>query len=141
MFNRIGVDTKVVTQPWSVFASAASNPNYAYSVMLVGWGADTGEVSSPLRSVLATVNREGGMGGSNRGRYSNPKMDALLAQALQTVDDDKREALLREATEVAIADVGIIPLHYQINVWASRKGITYVPRADEYTLAQDVVAK
>jgi peptide/nickel transport system substrate-binding protein len=68
-------------------------------------------------------------------------MDALLAQALQTVDDDKREALLREATEAAIVDVGIIPLHYQINVWASRKGITYVPRADEYTLAQDVVAK
>lgn len=141
MFNKIGVDTKVVTQPWSVFASAGSNPNYAYSVMLVGWGADTGEVSSPLRSVLATVNREAGMGGSNRGRYSNPKMDALLAQALQTVDDNKREALLREATEAAIGDVGIIPLHYQINVWASRKGITYVPRADEYTLAQDVVAK
>jgi peptide/nickel transport system substrate-binding protein len=141
MFNRIGIETKVVTQPWSVFASQGSNPNYAYSVMLVGWGADTGEVSSPLRSVLATVNREGGMGGSNRGRYSNPKMDAMLAQALQTVDDDKREALLREATEVAIHDVGIIPLHYQINVWASRKGVSYVPRADEYTLAQDVLAK
>jgi peptide/nickel transport system substrate-binding protein len=141
MFNRIGVDTKVVTQPWSVYASAASNPQYSYSVMLVGWGADTGEVSSPLRAVLATVNRESGMGGSNRGRYSNPKMDALLAEALSTVNDDKREALLRQATEEAIGDTGVIPLHYQINVWASRKGVTYVPRADEYTLAQDVQAK
>jgi peptide/nickel transport system substrate-binding protein len=141
MFNRIGIDTKVVTQPWSVYASQGSNPNYAYSVMLVGWGADTGEVSSPLRAVLATVNREAGLGGSNRGRYSNPKMDALLAQALQTVDDDKREAVLRQATEEAIGDVGVIPLHYQINVWASRKGVSYVPRADEYTLAQEVLAK
>lgn len=141
MFNRIGVDTKVVTQPWAVYASQGSNPNYAYSVMLVGWGADTGEVSSPLRSVLATVSRERGRGGSNRGRYSNPKMDMLLDQALATVDDDKREALLRQATEEAINDVGVIPLHYQINVWASRKGFSYLPRADEYTLAQEVLAK
>jgi peptide/nickel transport system substrate-binding protein len=105
-------------------------------VMLVGWGADTGEVSSPLRSLLATVNREAGMGGSNRGRYSNPKMDELLVQALATVDDGKREKLLQEASEVAIADMGLIPLHYQINVWAMRKGLTYAPRTDEYTLAQ-----
>jgi peptide/nickel transport system substrate-binding protein len=138
MFNRIGIDTKVVTQPWATFAAQSSNPNYAYSVMLVGWGADTGEVSSPLRSLLATVNREAGMGGSNRGRYSNPKMDAILAQALGTVDDEKREKLLQQASEIAIGDMGLIPLHYQINVWAMRKGLAYAPRADEYTLAQFV---
>jgi peptide/nickel transport system substrate-binding protein len=136
MFNRVGIDTKVVTLPWATFAGQSSNPNYAFSVMLVGWGADTGEVSSPLRSLLATVNREAGMGGSNRGRYSNPKMDGLLAQALTTVDDGKREKLLQEASEIAIADMGLIPLHYQINVWAMRKGLTYSPRTDEYTLAQ-----
>lgn len=136
MFNRVGVDTKVVTMPWATFAGQSSNPNFAFSVMLVGWGADTGEVSSPLRSLLATVNREAGMGGSNRGRYSNPKMDELLAQALTTVDNGKREKLLQEASEIAIADVGLIPLHYQINVWAMRKGLTYLPRTDEYTLAQ-----
>jgi peptide/nickel transport system substrate-binding protein len=141
MFNRIGIDTKVVTMPWATFAGQSSNPTYAFSVMLVGWGADTGEVSSPLRSLLATVNREAGMGGSNRGRYSNPKMDALLAQALGTVDDEKREKLLQEASEVAIGDMGLIPLHYQINVWAMRKGLTYAPRADEYTLSQFVRPK
>jgi peptide/nickel transport system substrate-binding protein len=138
MFNRIGIDTKVVTMPWATFAGQSSNPNYAFSVMLVGWGADTGEVSSPLRSLLATVNRDAGMGGSNRGRYSNPKMDAVLAQALATVDNEKRDKLLQEASEIAIGDMGLIPLHYQINVWAMRKGLTYAPRADEYTLAQGV---
>jgi peptide/nickel transport system substrate-binding protein len=138
MFNRVGIDTKVVTMPWATFAGQSSNPNYAFSVMLVGWGADTGEVSSPLRSLLATVNRDAGMGGSNRGRYSNPKMDTMLAQALATVDDEKRDKLLQEASEVAIGDMGLIPLHYQINVWAMRKGLSYAPRADEYTLAQGV---
>jgi peptide/nickel transport system substrate-binding protein len=35
-------------------------------------------------------------------------------------------------------DQALIPLHYQINIWATRKGITYSPRADENTLAQFV---
>ncbi len=138
MFSRIGIDTKVDTKPWATYASQASAPTYAYSVMLFGWGADTGEVSSPLRSLIATPDKAAGMGGSNRGRYSNPKVDALLKAALETVDDAKRDKLLQQATEVAIADQGIIPLQYQINVWATRKGYSYGARADEYTLAQSV---
>ena len=136
MFSRIGIDTKVVTLPWATFAAQGSNPTYAFSVMLVGWGSGTGEVSSPLRSLIATVGP--GRGGSNRGRYGNPKVDQLIDEALATVDDAKREKLLQEASEAAINDTALIPLHYQINVWATRKGLQYVPRADEYTLAQFV---
>ena len=136
MFSRIGIDTKVVTLPWATFAAQGSNPTYAFSVMLVGWGSGTGEVSSPLRSLIATVGP--GRGGSNRGRYANPKVDQLIDEALATVDDAKREKLLQEASEAAINDTALIPLHYQINVWATRKGLQYVPRADEYTLAQFV---
>jgi peptide/nickel transport system substrate-binding protein len=34
--------------------------------------------------------------------------------------------------------VGIIPLHYQVNTWAMRKGFSYKPRTDERTLAGDI---
>lgn len=139
MLSRVGIDTKVVTQPWATFAQQASAPAYSFSVMLVGWGSDTGEVSSPLRSLLATVNPESGMGASNRGRYSNPKMDAVLSRAMATVDDAKRDKLLQEASEIAIGDYGIIPLHYQINYWATRKGFNYTARVDERTLAQSLL--
>jgi peptide/nickel transport system substrate-binding protein len=135
MFQRIGLETRVVTMPWATYVSQASAPSYAFSVMLVGWGAGTGEVSSPLRALLATVNRDAGMGASNRGRYSNPRMDEVLQQALSTVDDRRREQLLQEASEIAINDVGLIPLHYQINVWAMRRGISYAARTDESTFA------
>ena len=136
MFSRIGLDVQVATLPWSKFASDASNPKYSFSLMLVGWGADTGEVSNPLRALVATVGP--GRGVSNRGRYSNAEVDALLNQALATVDDAKREKLLWQASELAMKEQAIIPLHYQINIWATRKGITYAPRADENTLAQFV---
>jgi peptide/nickel transport system substrate-binding protein len=138
MFARVGVDTRVVTQPWTTFIAQASAPNYAYSVMLVGWGSETGEASSPLRGLVATVNHEAGFGDSNRGRYSNPKVDALLQQALAAVEDARREALLQEASEMAMADVALVPLYFTVNVWAMRKGYVYSPRSDEYTLAQFV---
>jgi peptide/nickel transport system substrate-binding protein len=135
MFARIGIDTKVMTVPWANYASQASAPTYAYSLMLFGWGSNTGETSDTMRAILATPNREKGMGASNRGRYSNAKMDALLDKALATIDDGAREKLLFEASELAIGEMGVIPLYYAVNTWATRKGFTYTPRADEYSLA------
>src|SRR3546814_20243974 len=105
---------------------------------LAGWGAATGEMSSPLRALVATPDKVKGYGGTNRGRYSNPEMDALIDQALATVDDDKREALLQQASQVVIEDYGFLPLHFEVTPWAIRKAITYLPRAAQYTLALGV---
>ena len=55
------------------------------------------------------------------------------------MDDAKRRDMLARATEMAMENVGIIPLHYQVNTWAARKGITYPARTDEYTRADKVV--
>jgi len=103
--------------------------------MLLGWSTGTGESSSSLKALLMTFNRDKGHGTANRGRYSNGKVDALTEDALATVDDAKREAYLQRATELAINDTGIVPLHFQVNLWATRDGITYAPRTDENTLA------
>ena len=67
-------------------------------------------------------------------------VDKLIAAALAEVDDKKRAAALAKATEVAIKDLGIIPLHYQVNTWGARKGFKYQPRTDERTVAMEVSA-
>jgi peptide/nickel transport system substrate-binding protein len=133
MLTRAGIQTTVVTMPSSVYFSRANR--LEFSLMFLGWGADTGEASSPLKALLATYDAPKGLGTTNRGRYSNAKMDAVLAQALATVDDRKREALLQQATTIAVEDLGIIPLYHQVNIWATRKGLAYTPRTDERTYA------
>ncbi len=65
-------------------------------------------------------------------------MDTALEEALRSVDRDKHKALLIKATEIAMREVGIIPLHYQVNIWAMKKGLTYTARTDAYTFAFDV---
>jgi peptide/nickel transport system substrate-binding protein len=134
MLTRIGIETKVETMPSNIFFSRGSK--LEFSLMLVGWGSGTGEASSPLKSLLATFDAKTGMGPSNRGRYSNPKLDAALNEALRTNDDPKREKLLQQATEIGINDLGIIPLHYEVSTWASKKGLTYRANTNQHTLAQ-----
>jgi len=142
MLTRLGLKMSVETMTRSVFFKRASRggPDNTpeFSFILVGWGAGSGEASSPLKSLLATYDKTRGWGASNRGRYSNPEMDKLLEEALRTVDDQKRQDLLAKATEVAINDVGIIPLHYQVNTWGTRQGLKYIARTDERTVAMMV---
>ena len=119
MLTRIGIKTKVETMPRSVYFGRASsggpNDTPEFSFILVGWGAGSGEASSPLKSLIATRTPEKGWGSSNRGRYSNAEFDELLTTALSTVDDSMRQDLLAKATEMAIEDVAIIPTHYQVS--------------------------
>ena len=142
MLNRIGIVTDVETLPKAVYFKRASaggpDGTPEFSFILVGWGAGTGEASSPLKALIHTYDKDRGMGASNRGRYSNAKVDEMIEQALATVDDDKREALLQEATQIAISDLAIIPLHYQVNTWGARKGLSYKARTDERTLYSEV---
>ena len=75
------------------------------------------------------------MGRANRGRWSNPDFDATLGAALHLSDDTKRNALFARAAEIAVADMGVIPICFTINSWAFKKVFTYEPRVDEITLA------
>jgi peptide/nickel transport system substrate-binding protein len=138
MLTRIGIVARAEALPFSVLLSQGGAPHYAYSAMLLSFGANTGESSVSLRSLIGTPDRDSGFGAANRGRYSNPEFDALLRRATATVDDAARRALLEQAAELAMADRAILPILFPLNLWASRPGIAYQPRADEWTLAQFV---
>ena len=49
-----------------------------------------------------------------------------------------REKLLQQASETVIQDYGILPLHYEVTSWATRDGLVYEPRTDQYTTALSV---
>jgi peptide/nickel transport system substrate-binding protein len=133
MLTRVGIASKVETAPMAPYSARASKQEFSFH--MVGWGASTGEASSPLRSLIATFNRDKGLGAVNWGRYSNVKVDYLIEQALQQVDDENRSYMLQNATKLAMEDLGIMPIHFQFTIWATTKNVAYTPRTDEYTLA------
>jgi peptide/nickel transport system substrate-binding protein len=133
MWTRIGVRTTVEAQPWTTFVGRAGRQEY--SAFLIGWGSNP-DGSHPLRNIIATFNRDRGWGASNRGRYSNPRVDGLLEQSLAELDTEKRERLIVDAMRTAMQDVAVVPLHIQTNIWATRRGFEYTASVDEGTLAQ-----
>jgi peptide/nickel transport system substrate-binding protein len=98
---------------------------------------DTGDAAEPLRALLATHGGRGNWGSLNFGRYSNKDLDAALKTALGTMEDSRRLRLLQEATRIGMRSYGIIPLYFEINQWAMRKGMRFLPRVDGATLAMN----
>jgi peptide/nickel transport system substrate-binding protein len=135
-YARAGIDAKVETLPSSVYFTRATKGEFGY--MLLGWGTESNEQGSSLRSLLATQDPARGMGVTNRGHYSNPVLDKQISEALLTMDDSKREAMIQQAAETAMNDTALIPIHYEVSTWATAKGLRYAPRTDQYTLARDL---
>lgn len=136
MFTRVGVKSNVDAMTKSVFFKTRNK--YQFSMYLAGWGAGTGEMSSPLRALVGTRDKDRGLGGTNRGRYSNPEIDTLILDALATVDDAKREALLQKASRLAMDDYAILPIHFEVTTWAHSSKLSYAARADQYTLSMGI---
>lgn len=135
-WTRIGVETQVEVVPFSVYSGAANKNEYAMS--MIGWGNGTGEGTYAMLAILATVDPTKGLGASNWGRYSNPKLDEALAKASAEFDDAKREAIIKDAVKVVMDDVGIMPLYHYKNIWASRPDLKVVPWHSDRTVAMQV---
>lgn len=131
--TRIGIKTNVDTMTRSVYFPKRAKREFSAS--LGGWGSETGEASNFLQYWVTTTNKDLGVGSSNYGAYSNPELDKLYLEASRTLDDTKRNQLLQDAVKLSIDDMGHIPLHFESGVWAYRKGINYVGRADQRTIA------
>ena len=59
----------------------------------------------------------------NRSRYSNPELDALIEQAVNTFDRQKARELYVKIQEIVSRDVPVLPMWYQNNIVIARKNV------------------
>ncbi len=136
MWARVGVRAEAQAMPSNLnFSRGARNE---FSIGLLGWGTGTGEPDSPMIWLIATPNPGRRRSISNRSLCANPACGAMLEQALVTIDNTARGAIYRQAARLAMEYYAIIPLHHQVNIWASRRGVAAVARNDEETYAMSV---
>ncbi len=137
MWTRAGVKTAVNTMPASMFFSEGARD--VFTVDLTGWASDTGEASSSLIQIIASVNPEKGRGAQPKpSHFIRPEIDAVIEKSLATFDPAAREKLYVEATKMGMAQQAMIPLHHQVNIWAMKKGYALLPRMQEGVRAFEV---
>jgi peptide/nickel transport system substrate-binding protein len=128
MWAKIGVQAKLNAQTKSLHFGKIGR--LETSIYMLGWAPGTIDGQNALDNLLVTRTDGSGYGRFNYGRYSNPKMDSVVALARGELDAKKRTKLLQEALDMAHADVGSIPLHYQQVIWTSAKNVDLGQRAD-----------
>lgn len=136
MLSRIGIKVKVETMPKSVYFKRLTPPEQEFCFSMLGWGSSSaGDSSHGLQSTVHTYDKAKKMGNYNAG-YSNSQLDQIIEKAVKVMARDERDAALQDAMAAAMADFGIIPLHTQMAIEASRPEISFKARADETAWAQ-----
>ena len=143
MLTAIGIRTEVEAVPSAVFFSRAArglNGESAYSVSLNMFASTSGVATEGVSNILRTVNPALGHGPANRGRYSDAVLDDLLTRAEREMDDTAREALGRQVIRRVMDEAATVPVFFVRSSWGTGRGMTLVPRGDQYTMATGIRA-
>jgi peptide/nickel transport system substrate-binding protein len=120
MLQRIGIDITLNAQTKSLhFNKIGQTEDNNTSFYMLGWTPGTFDAHNALQNLL-TLDGEG-QGTWNSGRYQNARVEELTDQIAVTIDEDERNALIREAFQIHKDEVGHIPLHQQALAWGVNK--------------------
>ena len=102
--ENLGIKVNVSTEEWAVYYENIQALNYDVGAM--GWGADYMHPMTffPLRLSDGVMNNSG---------WGSAKYDELVKQAQSETDPLKAMKLMRDAEDVLMAEMPLIPLYYR----------------------------
>ena len=100
---KIGVNVELTNQEWKVFLNTRQEGGY--EIARHGW---SGDYVDPMTFLDLWVTG----GGNNDAGYSNPEYDKLVNEAKIEGDLEKRWEIMKEAEDIVMNDMPIIPIYY-----------------------------
>ena len=129
MLEKVGIRASLVTSPSAIFFPKLSQGTG--SLIEFGWSA----APDPWSMMQSTVRSNDGLtaGAFNAGRYSNPKLDALIDGLRVEPDLARRRQMAGDALRLMNAELPMIPLYRRQHNWVMR------PHIDMVHLPNDVL--
>jgi len=116
MLERIGIDVTLNTQPRSLHFNKIGDHDTSF--YMLGWTPGSFDAHNVLQNIMTMDGPA--QGEWNSGRYSHPRVEELTDEIARTVDERRRDELIREAFRIHKEDVGHLPLHQQALAWGVR---------------------
>ncbi len=113
-WKEIGVKTEISSQEFKVFLQTRQQGQY-----MIGRHGWNGDYVDPITFLDMWVTG----GGNNEAGYSNAKYDALIEEAKTTTDEAKKYEALRNAEDILMDEMPVIPLYYYTKVRAIKDDI------------------
>ena len=111
---RIGINIELANQEWAVFLNTRQQGGY--EIARQGW---IGDYSDPMTFLDLWVTG----GGNNDCGFSNARYDELIAAAKVETDSAKRLEMLREAEDILMDEIPILPIYYYTTVTAANENV------------------
>lgn len=132
----IKVNLNLISSGYGTYVNQSAGNS---GLLLSPWAIYTGDGISMQEKQYHTWDAETGTGGGNYSQYSNPEVDALIDEAMQEMDAEKRGELVRQIDQkAAMEEVANIPLFFNENVFGVNDALEYSPRYDRYILAWEI---
>jgi len=122
MLTQVGIRTTLRSSPTNQFFPKLSMGTA--SLIEFGWTPNPDAWAS-LNALLRTWDKSG-LGTFNAGRYSNPKLDALIDAMRVEPDLTHRRAMVGTALRLATDDIAYVPLYRRTLTWAMAKKVRAV---------------
>ena len=127
--KNLGVEVQLLNQDWKVYLDSTNSLDY--SIARAAW---IGDVVDPVNFLEMWLTD----GGNNRTGYANPAYDALIQQAYAEPDPARRFALLKQAEDIVLEDLPIIPIYFYTRKYLQAPEVKgYVPNVLGYHRFQD----
>jgi len=127
MLTQLGIRTTLRVSPPSQFFPKLSQATASF--IEFGWSPNPDAWSS-LNALFHSWSA-GGAGVFNAGRYSNPKLDALIDAIRVEPDLARRRAMVTQVLRDAAADLPYVPLYRRTLTWAMAKKVSAVQWPDD----------
>ena len=111
-WEEIGVNVELTNQEWAVFLNTRQQGDY--QIARHGW---IGDYIDPMTFLDLWVTG----GGNNDCGFSNARYDELIAAAKVETDSAKRLEMLREAEDILMDEMPILPIYYYTTVTAANE--------------------
>jgi peptide/nickel transport system substrate-binding protein len=120
-FRKAGIELELAGVPdWKSFHEQRKKDDS--DLYLYGWAVSTPDPERFLLPLFESKSPD------NFGRFASPRVDELLAQARQPMEEARRLRLYREVTRLLVSEIPAVFLFHQINFAA------YNPRVSGLTL-------
>jgi peptide/nickel transport system substrate-binding protein len=113
--ERVGVKVKIVPQDPNAYVATITGEQGDYDLTVSSWQPDFPSANGNI-SPLFDTSQIGG-GGYNLSRYSNPKVDSMIALATGEVDQAKAQQDWAAADQRIMKDAPVVPLLFTRNAF------------------------
>ncbi|WP_163971880.1 ABC transporter substrate-binding protein [Oceanobacillus halotolerans] len=113
----VGITANIVREEWAPYLEKTSQGEQ--ELFLLGWSGSNGDPDYFFGSLL----HGDSIGGENRSFYQNEEVDALIDEAAQTIDQDERAELYKQAQEIIYEDVPVVNMVHSTPLVAAKSEV------------------